>query len=103
MRYDPQIASRFEQLELPVWNESEELVRFIAGYLALLPVRRSPAAIDKRFVDYLLELTDGVTGRIIDVLRRTALLALANGNGKVGLDQQQHVGARLPTIIGQRT
>ena len=37
MRADPQIASRFEQLELPVWTESQELRRFIAGYLALLP------------------------------------------------------------------
>ena len=32
-----QIASRFEQLELPVWTESQELRRFIAGYLALSP------------------------------------------------------------------
>jgi hypothetical protein len=28
----------------------------------------------KRFVEYLLELSEGVTGRIIDVLRRAALL-----------------------------
>src|ERR1039458_7105742 len=46
--------------DLPVWSESEELRRFIAGYLALLPVRRAPLAIDKRFVEYLVELTDGV-------------------------------------------
>jgi Cdc6-like AAA superfamily ATPase len=103
MRYDSQIASRFEQMELPVWSESEELLRFIAGYLALLPIRRSRGAIDKRFVEYLLELTDGVTGRIIDVLRRTALHAMTNGTGKVDLEQLQRVGARLPTIVGQRT
>jgi hypothetical protein len=62
------------------------LLRFIAGHLALIPVRWSSAAIDKRFVEYLLELADGVTGRVIDVLRRTALQALTNGNGRVGLD-----------------
>jgi hypothetical protein len=44
MRADPQIANRFEQLELPVWTESQELRRLIAGYLALLPMKRSPAA-----------------------------------------------------------
>jgi Bacterial TniB protein len=33
MRYDPQIASRFEQIELPVWTESQEFRRFVAGYL----------------------------------------------------------------------
>lgn len=42
----------------------------IAGYLALLPIRKMPKTLDKRFLEYLLELTDGVTGRVIDVLRR---------------------------------
>jgi hypothetical protein len=87
MRADPQIASRFEQLELPVWTESQELRRFIAGYLALLPIKRSPAAIDKRFVEYLLELSEGVTGRIIEVLRRAALQGIADKTQKVTLVQ----------------
>ncbi len=103
MRFDPQIASRIEQIELPIWNESDDLRRFIAGYLGLLPVRRAPAAINKQFVEYLLELTDGVTGRVIDVLRRAAGQAIADRTRRVGLDQLQYVGARLPTIIGQRT
>ncbi len=102
MRSDPQIASRFEQLELPIWAESLELRRFIAGYLALLPVKKEITEIDKRFIAYLLELTDGVTGRVIDVLRRAALQGLADRTRKVGLDQLQYVGARMPAVIGQR-
>ncbi len=102
MRADPQIASRFEEHELPVWTESQELRRFIAGYLALLPVKKSTADINKQFVEYLLELSDGVTGRIIDILRRAALHALTNPARKVGLEQLQYVGARMPPIIGRR-
>ena len=102
MRFDPQIASRFEQMELPVWTESEELRRFVAGYLALLPIRKMPKAIDKRFVEYLLELTDGVTGRIIDVLRRAATYSLTRRSKTMGLEELQYAGARLPTIINQR-
>jgi hypothetical protein len=89
-------------MELPIWNESEELRRFVAGYLALLPIRKMPKDVDKRFVEYLLELTDGVTGRIIDVLRRTATHFLTLGSKTMGLKELQHVGARLPTIINQR-
>ena len=102
MRFDPQIASRFEQVELPVWTESEELRRFIAGYLAMLPVRKDPAAIDQRFVEYLLTLTDGVTGRIIDLLRRAAADALTRKSKTVGLDELLVAGASLPAIINQR-
>ena len=83
MGYDPQIASGFEQLELPVWTESEELRRFIAGYLKQLNVRRSAGATDKRFIEYLMELTDGVTGRIVDVLRRTAAQSVAAARSRV--------------------
>jgi hypothetical protein len=32
--------------------------------------------LDRRFVEYLIELTDGVTGRIVDVLRRAAMQAM---------------------------
>jgi hypothetical protein len=99
---NPQIASRFEQVELPVWTESEELRRFIAGYLAMLPVRKDPAAIDQRFVEYLLALTDGVTGRIIDLLRRAAADALTHKSKTVGLDELMVAGASLPAIINQR-
>jgi hypothetical protein len=101
MRADPQIASRFEQLELPVWTESQELRQFIAGYLALLPIKRASTAIDKRFVEYLLELSEGVTGRIIDVLRRAALQGIADKTQKVGLVQLQVVGAKMPSVVGQ--
>jgi AAA+ superfamily predicted ATPase len=102
MRFDPQIASRFEQMELPVWTESEELRRFVAGYLAMLPVRKDPSAIDQRFIEYLLALTDGVTGRIIDLLRRTAIDALTQKSKSVGIHHLLVAGANLPAIINQR-
>jgi len=56
---DPQTASRFEQHELPVWAESQDLRRFIAGYLALLPLKKRGIN-RQRFVEYLLELSDCV-------------------------------------------
>jgi hypothetical protein len=41
MRSDSQIASRFEQHELPIWTESQGVRRFIAGYFALLPFKEA--------------------------------------------------------------
>jgi Bacterial TniB protein len=95
------IASRFEQIELPIWTETDELRRFVAGFLAMLPVKKNPNAIDQIFVQYLLALTDGVTGRIIDVLRRAALDAIATNAKSVGIDQLLMAGATLPAIVNQ--
>lgn len=53
--------------------ESRRIVRPVDnGYLSLLPVKSSDVELDTRFVEYLLELSDGVTGRFVEVLRRTA-------------------------------
>ena len=101
MRFDPQIASRFEQMELPVWTESEELRRFVAGFLARLPVRMAPEAIDQRFVEYLLLLTDGVTGRITDLLKSAAIETLRTKANFLTLDQLMIAGGRMPNIINQ--
>ena len=103
MRYDPQIASRFEQMELPLWSESDEFRRFVAGYLATLPVHNAAAALDRRAVEYIIELTDGITGRVVDLLRRAAAHAMTLPSKRISLDVLQHVGARLPSIISQRT
>jgi hypothetical protein len=47
-------------------------------------------------------MTDGVTGRIIDLLRRAAIDAVAHKSKTVGLDQLLAAGASLPAIINQR-
>lgn len=101
MRFDPQIASRFEQMEIPIWVESEELRRFVAGFLARLPVRIESGTIDQRFIEYLLVLTDGVTGRITDLLKGAAVEALRAKTKVLGLDQLMAAGGRLPAIINQ--
>jgi hypothetical protein len=81
---------------------SIELRRFVAGYLAMLTIRKNPAAIDQRFIEYVLALTDGVTGCIIDLLRRTVNDARGRKSKSVGIDQLLIAGAHLPAIINQR-
>ncbi len=65
------------------------------------PVRKAPGALGRRFVEYIVELTDGVTGQIVDVLRRAAVQAMTERSRRVGLEELQFVGARLPTTVGQ--
>ena len=65
-------------------------------------MRQDSSAIDQRFIEYLLALTDGVTGRIIDLLRRAAIDALTQKSMSVGIDHLLVAGANLPAIINQR-
>jgi AAA ATPase domain len=56
-----------------------------------------------RFAVDLLKFSDGVTGRIIEVLRRAAFQAIADKPQKVGPQQLQYVGAHIPAVIGRRS
>src|ERR1700688_4639779 len=71
-------ASTHRLMELPVWTESDELRRFVAGVSSHSAHRKSLAAIDQRFIEYVLALADGVTGRIIDLLRRAVVDAFGH-------------------------
>ena len=76
MRTDPQIASRFESCALPAWAATEDLRRFIAGFLMQLGVEAADIVNNAVAIDYILDLTSGVTGRIVELLRQSARLAL---------------------------
>jgi hypothetical protein len=76
---------------------------FFHGDICAEGLKTAAAEIDKRFAEYLLELSDGVTGRIIDVLRLAALQGIVDKSQRVGLQQLQYVGAHVPSAIGQRS
>ena len=68
-----------------------------------MALKKAAVEIDKRFVEYLLELSVGVTGRIIEILLRAAFQGLADKSQKVGLPHLQYVGARMPSVISRRS
>ena len=59
--------------------------------------------IDKRFVKYLLELSDSITGHIIEVLRRAAFQGLSDKYQSVGSSNCNYVGVRMLSVIDRRS
>jgi hypothetical protein len=49
-----------------------------------------------------LGLSEGVTGRIVDGLRRLSLQGIADKTQKVGFVLLQVFGAKMPSAVGQR-
>jgi hypothetical protein len=59
----------------------------VTGYLAMPSIRRNPAAIDQRFIEYVLPAHGSCHGRIIDLLGRAAAAALGHGSNPVCIDE----------------
>ncbi|CAJ0780684.1 TniB family NTP-binding protein [Ralstonia chuxiongensis] len=74
---DPQIASRFPGLELPRWQENEDLRGFLAGFERQLPLRKPSRLSDNRtIVNGIMSATGGVTGEITALLSHAAEAAI---------------------------
>jgi hypothetical protein len=100
MRTDPQIASRFESCALPSWTANEDLRRFIAGFLMQLGVESAEIVNNAVTIDYILELTSGVTGRIVELLRQSARVALGRQTIRLTIGDLQHAGKLFAADLG---
>jgi hypothetical protein len=87
---DPQIASRFPGLELPRWQENEELRGFLAGFERQLPLRQASQISNSRaIVSCVMNATGGITGDITGLLSRAAEAAIRTKTERITLDLLQ--------------
>jgi hypothetical protein len=100
MRTDPQIASRFESCALPSWTANEDLRSFLAGFLQQLEVDGSDIVNNRIAIEYVLELTSGVTGRIVELLRLSARCAMRRDSGTVNIELLQEAGKEFAADLG---
>lgn len=100
MRTDQQIASRFESHALPCWTANDDLRRFIAGFLTQLGVNSEEIVNNAAAINYIFELTCGITGRIVELLRQSARVAIVRQTRQLGLADLQLAGKRFAANIG---
>jgi len=92
---DPQIASRFPGLELPRWQENEDLRGFLAGFERQLPLRQASKLSDNRaLVSRIMSATSGITGDIAALLSRAAEAAIRTKTERITPELLQATAAK---------
>jgi hypothetical protein len=100
MRTDPQIASRFQSCALLSWTANDDLRRFLAGFLQQLDVDGNDVVNNRVAIDYILDLTSGVTGRIVELVRLSARCAVRRDSRTVTIDLLQEAGKEFAADLG---
>ena len=100
MRTDLQIASRFESCALAPWTATEELRSFVAGFTRQLNFDPGDVLGGPVGINYILELTNGVTGRIVEMLRLCAKFAFRKGIRSLDMDSLQKAGKEFAGDLG---
>jgi hypothetical protein len=84
----------------PSWTATEDLRRFIAGFLLQLGVESAEIVNNTVTIDYILELTSGVTGRIAELLRQSARVALGRQTVRLSVADLQAAGNLFAADLG---
>jgi hypothetical protein len=99
---DPQLAERFEALQLCRWTNDRSLARLLASLGAILPLRRpselETAAVRKR----VLDLTDGVTVRIFRLIETVSVEAIRTGAERLARESFELGDLVLPLVAMTR-
>jgi hypothetical protein len=80
---DPQLRSRFIEVELPLWREGENLRLFLARLVQSLPLRQ-PSPMDSRPLRRLVAARSaGLTWTICKAFERAAVAAIVSGRERL--------------------
>jgi len=99
MQTDPQIASRFESAALPSWTMSEDLRSFVAGFFRQLNLDPTDIVNREAALAHILQLTCGITGRIVELIRQSAQVTMRCLRAEVTMEHLQYAGQHFATDL----
>lgn len=79
---DVQLARRFEQFTLNRWTANEDFETLVASILRNTPLRQ-PSVLTPKSLRRILQITDGITANIFQMLGRLAIEAIESGNERI--------------------
>lgn len=88
---DPQLANRFEPVELPRWPLNKQYGSLLIALLKLIPLPDAPSLLNKDSAAKLHQLSEGLLGETVEIVRRMGLKALQSGHTALTSDHLQEL------------
>lgn len=79
LQSDPQLANRFEPAFLPKWTLDAEYARLLMSTEKLLGLSQPSGLVQPAFAQRLLDLSEGILGETMELVRRLAIDAVRTG------------------------
>lgn len=80
---DPQHASRFDVMSLPLWELNQDFQRLLAGFEKILPLKKPSKLHQPELATLLLMISEGNTGNLHRLLIECATEAIKNGKEQI--------------------
>jgi hypothetical protein len=83
LKTDMHLADRFEELELAPWRADKLLLDLLASFESQLPLRQPSKVASMPIAKRIVEMTDGITGRVLALLESVAVEAIRSGRERI--------------------
>ena len=101
LKTDDQLVRRFEAFALPQWRNDENFEGLIGSLMRTLPLRRESECGD-RMLKRILDLTDGITAGIFQLMTNLAVAAIESGEERLvgaAFEDSRSVAASLGETV----
>ena len=96
---DFQISSRFKPMYLKRWNFNNEYKALLKSIEKILPLKKESAiAENDKLAEYILEMSEGLLGEIIEIIGLSAICAILNRKEKITMDEIKNTGYVQPSL-----
>lgn len=82
---DRQLDNRFDKLILPRWKYDKDFIRLLATIEQILPFEEKKQLITGEVSRRLFEMSHGIIGEVVKILKLAALKAIENGTERINL------------------
>lgn len=97
IKHDDQFVSRLYPLELSPFRNDQDFAMLLAGFEALLPLRKPSFLYSGEVKDKIHRLTGGVTGYISDLLNKASRVAIEEGTEQITSKELDEAGWLMPS------
>ena len=96
---DFQISSRFKPMYLKRWNFNSEYKALLKSIEKILPLKKeSNLAENDKLAEYILEMSEGLLGEIIEIIGLSAICAIENNKEKITMEEVKNTGYVQPSL-----
>ena len=99
---DDQLANRFDKVVLSKWKYDEEYLRMLASLEKVMGLRESSNLIEQPLALKILEMSEGLLGEIVKVVRKAAVHEIQSGREKITLKTLSEIIWNPPSIRRSR-
>lgn len=95
---DPELANRFDTLEIKRWDYSKDFLKFLASLERVIALENPSGLASPEVSKKIHALSEGTIGEIVNIVRKCALSAIQSGTEQITLDTIDSCGWVIPSV-----